>query len=227
MIRRLAALSNMKAVIFDMDGVIVDTEPRHERAVMQVLEEIGYGDRHGLQFSDYIGRPDRELWVDFLSRHQPAHDINELLAMKRNRVLEIIRREQPLFKGLPELVEKLAAKYKLAVASGSERQVVQEVLSLKPLRGLFPVVVSIADVTRGKPAPDLFLRAAELLGVTTADCWVIEDSKPGVAAALAAGMRVIAITNTYPAEQLSHATYVAKSYEEIERLLLEPDDCSS
>jgi len=209
----------MKAVIFDMDGVIVDSEPRHERAFLEVLDEIGYADRHGLRFADYIGRADREIWVDFLSRHKPVQTIEELLAMKRERVVKIIRREQPVFTGLPELVQKLATKYRLAVASGSERQVVQEVLALQGLRRFFPVMVSSADVARGKPAPDIFLRAAELLGVAPKDCWVIEDSKPGVAAGLAAGMRVIAITNTHPAEELSQANNIVRTYDEIERLI--------
>jgi len=211
----------MKAVIFDMDGVIVDTEPRHERAFLEVLREIGYADCHGLRFADYIGRADREIWVDFLARHKPVQTIEELLAMKRKRVVEIIRREQPVFDGLPELIKKLATQYRLAVASGSERQVVQEVLSLQGLRNFFPVVVSSADVTRGKPAPDIFLRAAELLGIPPADCWVIEDSKPSVAAGLAAGMRVIAITNTHAAVELGQAAYVVSTYDEVERLLLD------
>ena len=205
-----------------MDGVIVDSEPRHERAFLDVLREIGYADCHGLRFSDYIGRADREIWVDFLARHKPAQTIEDLLEMKRNRVVEIIRREKPVFDGLPELIQKLTTRYRLAVASGSERQVVQEVLSLEGLKGFFQVVVTSADVTRGKPAPDIFLRAAELLNVTPGECWVIEDSKPGVAAGLAAGMRVIAITNTHAAEELCQAAYVVSTYDEVERLLLGP-----
>jgi beta-phosphoglucomutase-like phosphatase (HAD superfamily) len=82
-------------------------------------------------------------------------------------------------------------------------------------------VVSGSDIQRGKPAPDIFLRAAELLKVAPQSCCVVEDSKPGVAAGLAAGMRVIAITNTHPAKELQHATHVVGTYQEIERLLLE------
>src|SRR2546426_5232738 len=195
-----------------MDGVIVDSEPCHERAFLEVLGELGYVDTHGLRFSDYIGRSDRELWVDFISRHKPTQTIEELLARKRKRVVEIIRREQPLFDGLPELIEKLSAKYRLAVASGSEQAVVLEVLALKGLKRFFPIIVSSAEVERGKPAPDIFLHAAKLLGVAPVDCCVIEDSKPGVAAGLAAGMRVIAITITHPAEELSEATHVVSTY---------------
>lgn len=213
-------MKELHAVIFDMDGVIVDSEPRHERAYLDVVRDIGYGESHGLRFADYIGRSDQELWLDFLAKHKPPHSLDDLLAMKRRRIVEILRSEQPLFDGLPALVEKLAARCKLALASGSERPVVEEVLALGGLRQYFSAVVSGSDIQRGKPEPDIFLRSAELLGVRPELCWVIEDSKPGVAAALAAGMRVIAITNTHPADELRHATDVVRTYGEIERVLL-------
>ncbi len=211
---------DFQAVIFDMDGVIVDSEPRHERAFLEVVREIGYGDTHGVHWPDYIGRTDHELWVDFVARHNPPQPLAELMKMKRDRVLEILRREEPIFAGLRELVEKLAHVCKLGLASGSERPVVEAVLSLQDLRRYFSVTVTAGDVKRGKPAPDIFVRTAELLAVPPETCWVIEDSKPGVAAGRAAGMQVIAITNTHPAAELGAATRVVSSYAEIERLLL-------
>jgi HAD superfamily hydrolase (TIGR01509 family) len=144
--------------------------------------------------------------------------------MKRERVIAILREEQPVFEGLTALVSKLAPHYHLALASGSERGVVDAVLELEGLQVFFPVTVSGSEVSRGKPQPDIFLITARLLGVQPADCWVIEDSKPGVAAGLAAGMRVIAITNTHPASDLNHATRVVDSYREIEELLLPRND---
>jgi beta-phosphoglucomutase-like phosphatase (HAD superfamily) len=81
--------------------------------------------------------------------------------------------------------------------------------------------VSGSDIQRGKPAPDIFLRAAALLNLAPQSCCVVEDSKPGVAAGLAAGMEVIAITNTHPAEELQDATHIVQSYPELERLLME------
>jgi HAD superfamily hydrolase (TIGR01509 family) len=210
----------LTAVIFDMDGVIVDSEPRHERAFLEVVRAIGYGETHGLRFADYVGRADRELWQDFVAKHQPPEGLAELLAMKRERVLDILRREQPLFEGLPALVEKLAARCPLALASGSERAIVEAVLALGNLRRFFRATISGSDIQRGKPDPEIFLRAAGMLEVEPGECWVIEDSKPGVAAALAAGMKVIAITNTHRAEELEHATAVVSTYGEIERLLL-------
>ena len=212
--------SEFLAVIFDMDGVIVDSEPRHERAFLEVVREIGYGETHGVRWADYVGRSDHVLWEDFVARHQPAQSLEQLLKMKRDRVVEIIRREEPIFDGLTELLEKLARVCKLGLASGSERPVVEAVLSLQDLRRFFSVTVTAWDIKNSKPAPDIFLRAAELLAVPPAACWVIEDSKPGVSAGLAAGMQVIAITNSHPADEFRQATRVVSSYAEIERLLL-------
>jgi HAD superfamily hydrolase (TIGR01509 family) len=214
-------MSGARAVIFDMDGVIVDSEPRHERAFLDVVTKLGYGANHGVQFAKFIGRTDRELWVDFVERHKPPHSLDALLAMKRARVLAILRQDQPVFSGVPELVQKLAARYRLGLASGSEPLVVQEVLNFRGLRQFFSAVTTSSEVKHGKPAPDIFLRAAHLLNVEPRECWVIEDSKPGVAAGLAAGMRVIAITNTHPPAELANATRVVRTYPEIAEILLQ------
>ncbi|MSU20490.1 MAG: HAD family phosphatase [Pedosphaera sp.] len=213
-------MNHFQAVIFDMDGVIVDSEPAHERAFREIFHEIGYGETHGMDFAEYYGRSDRALWLDFIEKHRPIHSLDELAQWKQRRFLEMIKQDQPIFESLPELVEKLSRRYKLAVASGSFHPVIDEVLAIKNLRQFFPVVVSAQDVVHGKPAPDIFLRAAELLQIRPNACCVIEDSAAGVEAALAAGMKVIAITNTLVADRLSRATHVVASYEEIERLLL-------
>jgi beta-phosphoglucomutase-like phosphatase (HAD superfamily) len=98
--------------------------------------------------------------------------------------------------------------------------VIDEVLALRGLRRFFPVVASTQDVGKTKPAPDVFLYAAKLLGVPPERCAVIEDSAAGVTAARAAGMTVIAITNSLPREQLAHADRIVDTYEELEHLLL-------
>jgi beta-phosphoglucomutase len=216
----LRQMQPFRAVIFDMDGVIVDSEPHHERAFHDVIQQLGYTGLGGLNFADYVGRSDHDLWVDFIARHRPRQTLDELLALKRQRVIEVLRNVQPIFPGLPDLVEKLARHYPLAVASGSEHPVIQTVISMRGLHRFFTVLVSASDVKRGKPSPDIFLHTAEQLGMAPPDCLVIEDSKPGVAAAMAAGMQVIAITNTHAAAELCGATRVTHSYAELERLLL-------
>ena len=210
------------AVIFDMDGVIVNSEPIHEMAFREIFAEIGYGANHGIDFPAYYGRSDLALWKDFIARHRPAETLAELTERKQRRFLEIVRKEEPIFDGLTGLVEKLSEHYRLAVASGSLHPVIEVILGMKNLARYFQTVVSVEDVPRGKPEPDIFLRAAELLAVAPAACCVIEDSSAGVAAARAAGMTVVAITNSLPRERLAQADVVADSYLAIERLLLPP-----
>ncbi|HEX7859860.1 MAG TPA: HAD family phosphatase [Verrucomicrobiae bacterium] len=209
-----------RAIIFDMDGVIVDSEPRHERAFRDIFEQIGYGQTHGIDFSSYYGRSDHALWLDFIAKHKPTHTIDELSGWKQRRFLEIIREEQPIFEDLPQLVHRLSLVYQLALASGSYHPTIDAILALKDLRQYFPVVVSVQDVANGKPAPDVFLRAAELLQVPPHECCVIEDSAAGVEAARAAQMTVIAITNSLPAAKLSRAHHIVSSYKQIDDLLL-------
>ncbi len=209
-----------QAVIFDMDGVIVDSEPRHERAFMEVFEEMGLGDRHGIHFPSYYGTSDVTLWNDFIAKHGPKESLAELTRWKQGKFLDMLQREEPIFPSLPGLVRDLAAKYPMAVASGSLHVVIDAVLAMKDLRQNFKAVVSVQDVGRPKPAPDVFLRAAELLEVAPGRCVVIEDSAFGVEAALNAGMTVIAITNSLPPEKLQRAHHIVRTYAEIEALLL-------
>jgi HAD superfamily hydrolase (TIGR01509 family) len=214
------SMKRFPAVIFDMDGVIVDSEPRHEQAFIEVFDRLGYATSHGIHFPDYIGRSDRAVWLDFIAAHQPPKPIEELTALKQDRLIEILLDRQPLFPGIEHLVERLAGQSRLAVASGSVHSVIEVVLGIRNLRRHFSVVSSVEDVGKSKPAPDVFLHAASKLGVAPVDCCVIEDSAAGVQAGLAAGMTVIAITNSLPAEKLSQAHYIVMDYGEIERLLM-------
>jgi beta-phosphoglucomutase-like phosphatase (HAD superfamily) len=215
-------MKKFEAVIFDMDGVIIDSEPRHERAFLEVFETIGYARNHGIEFHHYYGRSDRALWLDFVERHQPPFALDDLIRWKNERFLDLIRRDEPIFAPLPGLLQDLAPCYQLAVASGSYHPVIEVVLGMKGLRRFFPVVVSVQDVPRGKPAPDVFLRAAELLGVSPGNCCVVEDAATGVAGARAAGMEVIAITNSLPAASLAQASHVVETYAQLAALLLPP-----
>ena len=208
------------AVIFDMDGVLVNSEPLHERSFLDVFAEIGYAENHGVDFPSYYGQTDRIVWRDFVERHRPPHTLEELLQRKEVRFKRLLEVHQPIFPGVLELLPALRQRYALGLASGSRHPVIQAVLALSDLRAQFQAVVSSEDVLHGKPAPDVFLRTAQLLGVDPEHCWVIEDSIAGVEAALAAGMRVIAIPNSLPAAALARAHHVLHTYDEIGRLLL-------
>jgi beta-phosphoglucomutase len=216
---RRSAKPCAEAVIFDMDGVIVDSESHHERAFLEVCHHVGMAENRGPTFSDYIGRSDAEFWAEFLKRNQLPLSLDEMQRMKRERVMECFRRERPFYPGFDWVIGQLARNYRLALASGSDREIVDTVLTIGDLQKYFEVTVTSSEVPSGKPRPDIFLKAAALMGVDPARCWVIEDSKPGVAAGLAAGMKVIAITNTHPAAELGDATHVVGSFAELEALL--------
>ena len=152
--------------------------------------------------------------------HQPSFSIEDLTARKQNRLIDLLQSEQPIFETLPQLVEKLSQRFSLSVASGSLHPVIDVVLELEDLRRFFPTVVSVEDVLKGKPAPDIFLRAAEGMNVKPDKICVIEDSAAGVQAGKSAGMSVIAITNSLEPAALSMADFVVDDYESIESLLL-------
>lgn len=208
------------AVIFDMDGVIVDSEPLHERSFLQAFDELGYAGRHGIHFPDYYGRSDQAVWLDFIAAHRPPQPLAELMQLKQGRFLELLRAERPIFPAIPGLVTSLADRGPIAIASGSGHTVIGAVLEISGLRPRFGAVVSADDVPRGKPAPDIFLRAAEGLGVAPSECVVIEDSVAGVKAGRAAGMKVIGITNSVSADKLHEAHAVVRDYDAIRALLL-------
>lgn len=220
--------ASFKAVIFDLDGVIVDSEPLHQRAFLDVFRDLGYEGRHGIRFADYLGRSDRALWVDFIALHKPSQRLEELLPLKQNRLVHLIQAERPLFRDIPQLVRDLSARFPLAVASGSPHAVIDTVLAIEGLRRHFATVSSVQDVAgKGKPAPDVFLHAAKSLNVAPDRCVVIEDSSAGVDAGLAAGMTVIAITNSLGRHELRRAHHVVETYREIRALLLATEGASS
>lgn len=210
------------AVIFDLDGTIVDSEPLHEQTFYQLFEELGHRDDHGIRFEEYLGTSDEAVWRDFLVRFPQPQGIGELLLLKQQRYLEVAASVRPVFPGVCDLVRSLAEHYQLGLASGSRHEVINAMLSMADMDPHFPahVRVSSQDVPQGKPDPRIFLRAAELLGVDPSRCCVIEDSVFGVTAANRAGMKSIAITNTFPGGKLTHAWKVVSDYQSIRTILL-------
>ncbi|RTZ68556.1 MAG: phosphatase, partial [Verrucomicrobia bacterium] len=173
-------MSRFDAVIFDMDGVIVDSEPIHEMSFLELWQEMGYGDNHGIHFPDFYGRSDRVLWETFIEKHHPPQPIEELLGLREERLVQLLRDKQPIFNGVPELVQRLANRFPLAVGSGSAHRIIDEVLAMRDLRRYFCCTASSEDVANSKPEPDVFLLAAERLNVKPASCCVIEDTVAGV-----------------------------------------------
>ena len=209
----------MNAFIFDLDGVIINSEPEHEAVFYELFAELGHGEDHGIDFDAFYGTSDLTVWKAFLQRHPQTVDLNALQTRKEDRFIERARQTRPFFEGALSLIQHLPSSLRLAVASGSNRRIIREVLALADLTHQFEAIASAEEVEHGKPRPDVFLLAAQRLGVDPSECYVLEDSVNGVTAANAAGMRSIAIANTFAVDQLGHAWKQVTDYSEIAPLL--------
>jgi HAD superfamily hydrolase (TIGR01509 family) len=191
-------LSSIEAVVFDLDGVLVDSEHVWDEVREELVRERG-GRWHERAQADMMGMSSTE-WSRYM------HDVVGLSASPEEINDEVVRRMQaryandlPLIDGAVQAVERLTASFRLALASSSNRLLIDAVLSEAGLARYFETTVSSEEVARGKPAPDVFLEAARRLGIVPGRCAAIEDSGNGLRAAHAAGMRVIAIPNRrYP-----------------------------
>ena len=179
------------AVIFDMDGVLLDSEPLHEDVTRSLLAECGVTTVSGLT---YVGLTTRESFTLICRELALPHDPAELDTRYTARVIPLLRERATPLPGVPDVPRALKARgLRLAVGSSSRLEVIEATLDGLGVRALFDAVVSAADMPRGKPAPDVFLEAARRLGVAPEACVVIEDSERGVQAACAAGMRCVAV----------------------------------
>ena len=207
----------IEAVVFDMDGVIVDSEQVWDDVREQLAKERGGRWHDGAQ-ADMMGMSSPE-WSrymhDVIGLEESPAEINDEVV---RRMLERYRERLPLLDGAAESVRRLAPGFSLAIASSSNRPLIEAVLDRAGIARLFDAVVSSEEVARGKPAPDVYLEAARRLGVEPARAAAVEDSSNGLRAAKAAGMRVIALPNThYPpaADALALADAVVGSPAEL------------
>ncbi len=210
-------MSSIAAVVFDLDGVLLDSEHIWPEVKEDVTREWGGRWLERAQ-ADMMGMSSIE-WSrymhDELGLSQSPEEIDAEVV---RRMLAHYEEHLPLIEGAVEAVERLAGGFRLAVASSSNRSLIEVVLREAGIAALFEVVVSSEEVARGKPAPDVFLEAARRLGVPPESCAAVEDSGNGIRAAHAAGMRVIAIPNThYPpsAAALALAAVVLASLDEL------------
>ncbi|MDJ1137233.1 HAD family hydrolase [Streptomyces iconiensis] len=183
-----------RAVVFDLDGTLVDSEPLYYEAGRRLLAAHGVPGFSWDDHARFIGIGTRETLRTLHDEHGIAASVDTLLAEKNRLYLDLAREGTEVFPEMRKLVERLhAAGHPMAVASGSSRAAIDAVLGATVLDPLLPVRVSAEEVPRGKPEPDVFLEAARRLGVSPADCVVLEDAPPGAEAAHRAGMPCIAV----------------------------------
>jgi HAD superfamily hydrolase (TIGR01509 family) len=207
----------IEAVVFDLDGVVVDTEQVWDDVREQLVRERGGRWHDGAQAA-MMGMSSPE-WSRYLHEElglaESPQEINDEVV---RRMLERYRQELPLIDGAVETVRRLAPDFTLAIASSSNRPLIEAVLERAGIAELFAAVVSSEEVDRGKPAPDVYLEAARRLEVEPARCAAVEDSSNGIRSAHAAGMRVLALPNEHypPApDALALADVVLASLDEL------------
>jgi HAD superfamily hydrolase (TIGR01509 family) len=207
----------VQAIVFDLDGVLVDSEHLWDRARRELVDERGGRwsptatlEMMGMSSPEWSRYLHDELGVEL----EPA----EISADVVRRLESLYREELPLLRGAREAVLAAAERWPLGLASSANREIIDLVLELAGLEEAFAATVSSEEVARGKPAPDVYLEAARRLGVAAADCTAVEDSSNGVRSAAAAGMTVVALPNPrFPpdADALALAAVVIGSLDEL------------
>lgn len=214
----------IEAVVFDLDGVLLDSEQVWDAAREQLAKERGGRWHDGAQ-RDMMGMSSLE-WSrymhDTIGLPEPPEEISREVV---RRLAGLYRHELPVIPDAREAVERLAARWPLGLASSSNRELIDLVLELLGVAHLFQATVSSEEVARGKPAPDVYLEVARRLNVEPSQAAAVEDSENGIRSAKAAGMRVLAIPNPHfppGGDALAEADVVLRSPAELDAEAIEP-----
>lgn len=209
----------ISTVIFDLDGLLADTERLHCQAYQMAFAEHGV-DLSSRDYAEHWIRHGKGI-VDWVELRGLEFDPLALRMRKSQHYLDLLQSSLQPMDGALEILDRLRGKFRIALASSSFRDAVDGVLVGLGIEPYFEAIVSGLDVTRVKPAPDIFLRAATLLGVEPAECLVFEDAEKGVIAAHRAGMRCIAVPNDLTRHHdFSTATRICASLREVDSDLL-------
>ncbi len=199
-----------KGIIFDLDGTLVNSEPLHMEAWLQVLAGQGLDfDEHW--FEQWIGKSDRHLAESVVREHTLEVAVAMLQQIKGQTYHEIASQRAAFFPKVEAYILELRKKMKLGIATNSSRQDTKAVFSRLPLPEYIPAIITADDVEQLKPAPDMYLKAAALIGLDVREGVAIEDSPAGAQAAKSAGLYTLAVTNSQPAEKLQMADLIFDS----------------
>lgn len=221
-------LNLLRAVIFDFDGILVDSEPLILKLTQQMAAKEGWTITEEDYFRHYLALDDRGIVEHLYRSHGRPVDPtrrDELVAWKSRAYRDLIRDGLPPFPGSIEFVRKAAAQFPLAIASGSLREEIEHLLRKIGLREMFAVLATAEDCQRSKPDPEVYFKALagleqlstfeeEPLGAR--ECLAIEDAPGGVEAAHTAGLKCLALAHSRPAEELRHAEWVCRGFEEVD-----------
>ncbi|HET7842062.1 MAG TPA: HAD family phosphatase [Terriglobia bacterium] len=217
----------LRALIFDFDGVLVDSEPLIFKLTRQMALQEGWTLSHEQYFRDYLALDDRGIIEHLYETHGRPLDLarrDELIQWKFHAYAEAIRDGLPAVPGAVEFVTNVAGQYPLAIASGSLRSEVEHLLVKIGLRDRFLLLVTAEDTDRCKPDPQIFVKAVAGLNrlpifreqpLLASQCLAIEDAPAGVRAAQGAGMKCLAISHSRPPAELGHADFTVREFSEV------------
>ncbi len=212
-------MEKIKAVIFDMDGIIVDSEPWQMKSMRQTVAPFNIT-LSNAELSDFIGVRTMDSFEILKQRYTIPLSVEELTEIKNKNYKKILMQEIKPRDNSGQLLKYLDNKYKLAMASSSTKKEVDDTLGLLNFRKYFAVILTGDDVSNGKPDPEVFIKTADELNVPCKDCAVIEDSQNGINAANKAGMMTIAVPTMDTALQdFSNADYIFKDLIEVMNIL--------
>ena len=209
----------LRAIVFDFDGVIANSEPLHLRAYQHVLARYGVALTESDYYARYLGYDDRGAF-EAVAAHSGASwsaaQIAEMIRLKAQRLEEVEHDQAILFPGVETAIRTASEAMPIAIASGALGSEIRRALDRADLTRYFTAIVSAEDTRASKPAPDPYLRALALLSsahgpVQPGECVALEDSRWGLLSARAAGLRTVGVAQTYPAETLEPADLIIPS----------------
>jgi len=218
----------LRAVIFDFDGIIVDSEPIILKLTQEMAALEGWTVSEEEYYRDYLALDDRGIVEHLYASHGRTVDLarrDELVAWKGERYQAIIREGLPPMPGVVGYVNQLASEFPLAIASGSLRVEIEHLLTKMGLREKFSILATADDCQRSKPNPEVYLLALLRLralpkfrdrSLQSEECLAIEDAPLGVVAAQAAGFKCLALTQSRPAAELQHADLIASDFTDVD-----------
>lgn len=213
----------LRAAVFDFDGVIVNSEPMHFRALQEALRTVGVETNEQEYFSQLLAFDNRGAIRRALALHNAPADpeqVERLSSLMVDRFAELLP-EIPLFEGVADLVRELGRDLPLAIASGARREEIEAILTSVGLKDAFSAVVGVEDAAHTKPDPAPYLEAARQLGASNgglrpSDCIAFEDTATGISSAVGAGMKVVAVSNSLPVAKLQKAHRVVDTLVNLE-----------
>jgi len=208
------------AVIFDMDGVIVDSNPYHKISLRQFCEKYGFHLSDEELISKIYGRTNKE-WITNLFGTLTSEELLHYEEEKEGLFRELFKNDIRALAGLPTFLEKLkSGKVPVAIGTSAPRSNVDFVLMHTGLGEYFSVILDESDVIHGKPNPEIYLKVAKRLGFEPGQCVVFEDSLSGVESARKAGSKVVGVATTHSFDELSHTDYVIRDFNGLDPLEL-------